>query len=323
MTFSSRTKDELVRTPMDRSCCLISELAAITQTSGSLGFMGGGRFTVTYEVEHVGAARRIYRMLKEGLRLSPSLHVVEHRRLGGQKTCVITVRETDAPKLLTVLDMMDGGIPMLRRSVPRGQLNRQCCRRAYLRGAYLGAGSMMNPEKGYLLEWVAEDASLAQTLDRVLEKSGIRPRVSERRGQQVVSLRSGQPIVDVLAMMGASQAVMEMENVRITRHLRGNANRAANCDMHNTDRTMQAAQAQLEAIRELAEDGLDNLPPALKSMAEIRLKNPELSLEDLGACMDPPLGKSGVNHRLRRLMALWEKKHTGGVPSDRKEDTVD
>ena len=310
MTFSSQAKDELIRVPMDRACCLLSELAAFTQTSGSLGFLGGGRFTVTYQVEHPGTARRIFRILREGLRLSPRLHVVTHRRLGGQKTCVITVEEEDARQLLTVLDMMElsaDGSSTLKRTVPRPQLNRQCCRRAYLRGAFLGAGSMMNPEKGYLMEWVAEDESLAQSLEKVLERSEIQPRVSVRRGQHVVSLRSGQPIADVLAMMGASQAVMDLENVRITRQLRGHANRAANCDLHNTGKTMQAAQAQLAAIRGLSEQGLDRLPPALREIAEKRLENPDLSLEDLGSLLDPPVGKSGVNHRLRRLMALWEE----------------
>ena len=145
----------MIRLPLERDCCILSELSAITQTSGSLGFLGGGRFSVTYQVENAALARRIFRMLKEGLALSPKLHVVEHSRLGGRRTCVLTVEEGDARRLLEVLDMMEigpDGTSTLKRTVPRPQLNRQCCRKAYLRGAFLGAGSMTSPEKNYHLE---------------------------------------------------------------------------------------------------------------------------------------------------------------------------
>ena len=310
MSFSSTAKEEMIRLPLERDCCIVSELSAITQTSGSLGFLGGGRFTVTYQVESAALARRIFRMLKEGLSLSPRLHVVEHSRLGGRKTCVLTVEEGDARRLLGVLDMMEigaDGSSTLKRRVPRPQLNRQCCRKAYLRGAFLGAGSMTNPEKNYHLEWIAVDETLAQSLDKVLEKTEIRPHTQTRRGQTVVYLKSAQQIVDVLAMMGANQAVMDMENVRIMRQLRGQANRAANCDMHNTEKTINASEEQIRAISRIMEkQGLDSLPPALRQIAKLRLDNVDASLEELGQKLKPAIGKSGVNHRMRRLIAIAE-----------------
>lgn len=300
----------MIRLPLERDCCILSELSAITQTSGSLGFLGGGRFSVTYQVENAALARRIFRMLKEGLALSPKLHVVEHSRLGGRRTCVLTVEEGDARRLLEVLDMMEigpDGTSTLKRTVPRPQLNRQCCRKAYLRGAFLGAGSMTSPEKNYHLEWIAADEALGQTLDKVLEKTEIHPHTQVRRGQKVVYLKSAQQIVDVLAMMGASQAVMDMENVRIMRQLRGQANRAANCDVHNSEKTLNACEQQLQAISVIQEKkGLESLPPALRQIAELRIKNTEAPLEELGMLVDPPIGKSGVNHRMRRLIALAE-----------------
>ena len=314
MSFSSEAKEEMIRLPLERDCCILSELSAITQTSGSLGFLGGGRFSVTYQVENAALARRIFRMLKEGLALSPKLHVVEHSRLGGRRTCVLTVEEGDARHLLEVLDMMEtgtDGTSTLKRTVPRPQLNRQCCRKAYLRGAFLGAGSMTSPEKNYHLEWVAADDNLAQTLDRVLDKTEIHPHTQVRRGQTVVYLKSAQQIVDVLAMMGASQAVMDMENVRIMRHIRGQANRAANCDVHNSEKTLNACEQQLHAIAVIQEkQGLDSLPPALRQIAELRMQNTEVSLEELGSLLTPPIGKSGVNHRMRRLIALAETLRT-------------
>ena len=242
--------------PFDRECCLVAEIAALTQTSGALGFLGGGRFTVTYQVEHAGVARRLFRMLKEGLHLSPRLHVVEHARLGGRRTCVLTVGAGDAPRLLETLDMMkteEDGKMTLRRTVPHPQLSKPCCRKAYLRGAFLGSGSMTNPEKGYHLEWNCADEALGESLRKCLDRSGIAWHSQLRRGQQVVYLKSGQSLVDVLAMMGAGHAVMDMENVRITRHIRGDANRAANCDIHNTEKSMSAktpvAYAAFRVIR--------------------------------------------------------------------------
>ncbi len=308
MSFSSQTKEELLRTPFDRECCLLSEVAALTQTSGSLGFLGGGHFSVTYQVEHAGTARRLFRMLKEGMKLSPKLHVVEHRRLGVRRTCVLTVEEEDAWKLLESLDMMkteENGNRVLKHTHPHPQLNKQCCRKAYLRGCFLGAGSMTSPEKNYQMEWITQNESQAQALEKVLEKSDIHPSKKKRRDRTVLYLKSAQSIVDVLAMMGASQAVMDMENVRITRQIRGNVNRAANCDLHNTEKSMNASENQIRAINRIVESkGMDSLSPVLQELARIRLENPHLSLEELGPLLNPPVGKSGVNHRMRRIMAI-------------------
>ena len=166
---------------------------------------------------------------------------------------------------------------------------------------------MTNPEKNYHLEWIAVDETLAQSLDKVLEKTEIRPHTQTRRGQTVVYLKSAQQIVDVLAMMGANQAVMDMENVRIMRQLRGQANRAANCDMHNTEKTINASEEQIRAISRIMEkQGLDSLPPALRQIAKLRLDNVDASLEELGQKLKPAIGKSGVNHRMRRLIAIAE-----------------
>ena len=310
MSFSSQAKDELIRLPMDRQCCLMAELGALTQTSGSLSFLGGGRFSVTYQTENTALARRIFRMLKTGLGLSPTLQVVEHARLGGRRTCVLTVDGEDAPRLLDALGMMRtgaDGIQSLRRMVPYFSMSRSCCRRSYLRGAFLGAGSMVNPEKSWLMEWVA-DENLAQGLEKVLERGNIRAGRYERRGNSVVTLRSAQDISDALAMMGAGNAVMELENIRIKKQMRADANRASNCDEHNSERMLNASEQQVEAIKLISiQRGLYTLPPALQEMARLRLEHPEMSLEELGQSLEKPVGKSGVNHRMRRILQAAEE----------------
>lgn len=311
MSFSSNAKDELIRQPMERECCMLAELSALTQTNGSLGFQGAGRFTVTYRMESAALARRVYTTLKRCLDVSPQLHFVQHARLGGRTSCVLTLDGADAQKLLVALHMMErdeDGSLALKRTVPRPQLTRKCCRRAFLRGAFLGSGSMTSPEKSYHFELVADDASLCQTLERVLEKNNLPAHHHVRKGRNVIYLKGAQEIADVLALMGASNAVMELENVRITRHVRGNINRASNCDDHNYERTMSAVDSQVEAIKLISiHRGLSSLPPALQEIARLRLEEQELSLTELGQLLHPPVGKSGVNHRMIRLKQIAEE----------------
>ena len=310
MSFSTTAKEELIRLPFGKSCCLLAELSALTATSASLGLQGWQRFSVTYEVENHALARRLFRLLKNGMGFTPSLQFVQHARFGGRRTCVLTVPETEAPRLLTLLGMAeetDGAFSLKRRN-PSVRLSRQCCRRAYLRGCFLGAGAMANPDRAYHLEWVCGDGEQAKQVSRCLKAEGLHPSAYDRRGSRVLYLNHAQDVADALALLGASAAVMKMENIRATRQLRGQATRAANCDEHNSERMLTAAQTQKEAILRLSiEPGLHALPPALEELARLRLEHDELSLAELGQLMTPPVGKSGVNHRMRRLMEMAEK----------------
>jgi DNA-binding protein WhiA len=196
----------------------------------------------------------------------------------------------------------------LKRTVPRHPLTRQCCGRAFLRGAFLGAGTVTNPEKGYHLEWKTDDDRLARTLEKLLEKNGLPFRSYSRRGQQVIYLKDAQQISDTLAMMGAGSGVLEMENIRIRKQLRASAVRAANCDEHNSEKMLDAGLKQAEAIRQISlKQGLFTLPPALREISRLRMENPDLSLQQLGEMLDPPVGKSGANHRMRRLMEIADQ----------------
>ena len=310
-SFSAGVKEELIRLPMGKPCCMLSEISALTQTSGHLAFRGGGWISVSYRLEHAGTARRLFQLLKKRLNVAPKLHFTQTSRLGGRRTCVLTLDNNDTRTLLNALHMAEtdeeGQIHM-KRTVPRHPMTRQCCRRAFLRGAFLGAGTMTNPEKGYHFEWKAEDERLAQTLEKLLEKCGLPFHSYTRKGQQVIYLKDAQQISDILAVMGAGSSVLEMENIRIRKQLRAAATRAANCDEHNSEKMLDAGQSQSEAIRRISlVRGLFTLPPALREAARLRVENPDLSLKELGEMMDPPVGKSGVNHRLRRLMEIAEQ----------------
>ena len=308
MSFSSNVKDELIRLPLGKPCCMLSELSALTRTSGSLSMHGLGRILVSYRVENAALARRIFLLLRTQLQVTPKLYFVQHARLGGRRTCVLTLGDQDSQKLLLALHMVEkdeDGRVSFKRTSPRHPMTRQCCRRAFLRAAFLGAGTMTTPEKAYHLEWRADNESLLKELQRLLEKAGLPVHTSVRRGRPVVYFKGAQQVTDALALMGASGSVLDMENIRISKQMRGQANRAINCDEHNSDRMVNAAADQVEAIKQIAlHQALSSLPPALYAAARLRLDNPELSLTELGQMMDPPVGKSGMNHRMRRLMDL-------------------
>ena len=309
-SFSAKVKAELIRLPLGKACCMLSEISALTMTSGHLAFRGGGWISISYRLDDAGTARRLLMLLKKRLNVNPTLHFTQTARMGGRKTCVLSLTGTDAHTLLNALHMAEtdeDGQMHLKRMAPRHPMTRQCCRRAFLRGAFLGAGTMTNPEKGYHFEWKAEDEQLPRTLEKLLEKCELPYRAYERKGMQVIYLKSAQHIADMLALMGAGQSVLDMETIRVGKQVKAVATRAANCDEHNGDKMMEAAQRQAEAIRKISlKQGLFTLPPALREIARLRLDNPEMSLKELGELMDPPVGKSGVNHRMRRLMEILD-----------------
>jgi len=309
-SFSAKVKAELIRLPLGKACCMLSEISALTMTSGHLAFRGGGWISISYRLDDAGTARRLLLLLKKRLNVNPTLHFTQTARMGGRKTCVLSLTGTDAHTLLNALHMAEtdeDGQMHLKRMAPRHPMTRQCCRRAFLRGAFLGAGTMTNPEKGYHFEWKAEDEQLPRTLEKLLEKCELPYRAYERKGMQVIYLKSAQHIADMLALMGAGQSVLDMETIRVGKQVKAVATRAANCDEHNGDKMMEAAQRQAEAIRKISlKQGLFTLPPALREIARLRLDNPEMSLKELGELMDPPVGKSGVNHRMRRLMEILD-----------------
>jgi cell division protein WhiA len=308
MSFSATVKEELCRLDLGKSCCMLSELAALYRTSGALTFHGLGRVQVQYRVENTALARRIFRLLTARLSITPRLHYVQHARLGGQRTCVLTIGDEDSKRLMLALHLIeqgeDGSISY-RRTIVRHHLTRQCCRRAYLRAAFLGAGTMSAPEKDYHFEITASETGFVRELTRVLEKAELPVHTFERKEQTVIYLKGAQQISDCLALMGASASVFALENVRIRKQARGAANRAINCDEHNSEKMLNAAMQQVNAIRWYTiAHGLRELPPALQEIARLRLENVDLSLTELGNQLQPPLSKSAVNHRMRRLMEI-------------------
>ena len=191
-----------------------------------------------------------------------------------------------------------------------------CCRRAFLRGVYQAAGSMSDPRKSYHFEIVCASVQAAEQIRDVICGFGLDAKIVKRKKSFVVYLKEGSQIVDILNVMEAHVSLMELENVRILKEMRNSVNRKVNCETANINKTVSAAVKQVEDITYLRDTvGLDHLPDNLVEAALARLENPDATLKELGESLDPPVGKSGINHRLRKLSEMAEKvrQEQGGL----------
>lgn len=197
---------------------------------------------------------------------------------------------------------------MARGHTAEGLLEKNCCKRAYLRGAFLASGSISNPEKSYHFEIVCQNPAQAGHLQELYKEFELDAKIVRRKKYYIVYIKEGGQIVDALNVMGAHVALMNLENVRILKEMRGSVNRIVNCETANIGKVVGAACRQIEDIHRIEQEiGLDGLSPTLREMALLRLNYPDSSLAELGELCTPPIGKSGVNHRLRKLSELAKK----------------
>lgn len=210
--------------------------------------------------------------------------------------------ETDFVKIINILKISDDG------TVEGTMLQQPCCKRAFIRGAFLASGSISDPDKSYHFEVVCRNVNQANQLMDVMTSFGLSPKCIERKSRQIVYIKEGDQIADIMRIMEASMAVMSLENARILREKRGDVNRLVNCETANLMKTVNAAVRQTEDIEYISQTvGLSKLPDELLEVAKIRIANPDMPLKDIGALLEPPLGKSGVNHRLKRISEFADK----------------
>ena len=182
---------------------------------------------------------------------------------------------------------------------------RDCCKRAFVRGAFLSAGSISDPQKGYHFEIVCPSREISGQLQEIIHSFHIDAKIVLRKKSYVLYVKEGAQIVDMLAIMEANVALMDLENIRILKEMRNSVNRKVNCETANINKTVNAAVKQIEDIRLLEEKvGLESLNEGLEEIARLRLQYPEATLKELGLMLNPQVGKSGVNHRLRKLSLL-------------------
>lgn len=323
MSFSSHVKDDLVRVVSSKPCCRKAEFIAFFLINGNIRFSQDHQISLLMTTEHPAAARKMYTLAKEFIE---QREVLIYRRQTLTKKPAYSLfipNQPDVKTFLTAIGMIDEtnrwqvGFPSF---VEEGFLASSCCRRAYLRGAFLAAGSMTTPESSYHLEIGSLDKAQADLLIRLMESFDLPAKSVERKGREVVYLKGSEQISEFLNLTGSHRSMLEFESVRVTKEVRNNVNRLRNCDNANINKTVTAAMRQCKAIRYiLAELGPDTLPPALLTVAELRLSYPNESLAELSEMSS--LGRSALNHRLRRLEQIADNIRVYGKEAwDRKDD---
>lgn len=286
MSFSRTVKEELADYISPARHCQLAELAAMIHFGGRIS--EDGRHLLL-EIENEAVSRKCFTLL--------------------QKTYNINnvMSQDDEEKVLQGLHLCDDTKGQIELDKPVNALliKNSCCARAFLRGAFLCIGSMSDPEKSYHLEFVCNDLEQAQQMQSIIQEFQIEAKIIKRKKYYVVYLKEGAGLVDLLNVMGAHVSLMNLENLRIVKEMRNSINRRVNCEAANITKTVNAASKQIEDILLVKERyGFEKLPENLRQMAEVRLEYPEATLKELGEYLEPAVGKSGVNHRLRKLSEI-------------------
>ncbi|MBR6003789.1 MAG: DNA-binding protein WhiA [Lachnospiraceae bacterium] len=293
MSFSKDVKDELTKLIPNENHCRIAELSALFSFYAKVETEPEIR--VSFSRDNASALRKCFTLLNKTYNIRTDGFRTEDEK---PKTAVeLTSKDCDLERVLKDLSL----------KAPMDILNKDCCKRAYLRGAFLAAGFVNDPNKGYHFEILSDDLEKTKLLTYLFSLFNIIPKHSVRKKYNVTYVKESESIADVLSVMGAHKCMMELANARIVKDVRNSVNRRNNCDMANISKAVNAASKQIEDILLIDElVGLDALPEGLKEMAEVRMEHPESSFSELGTFLDPQVGKSGVNHRLRKISEYAE-----------------
>ena len=305
MSFSSKVKEELSKECNSPRHCCIAETAAIISMCGKVIFDEKDHVRIEIPTENVTVARKYFTLLKKTYNINTDISIRHSSSLNKNRSYVLSVNDDETARkiLMTCRLMKPFGVIEEDFSISDSLIiQRECCKRAFIRGAFLAAGSVSDPVKTYHFEIVCLSEAKAKQLQMIMETLNINARVIKRRKYFVVYVKDSSQVVDLLNIMGAYNALMDMENVRIVKDMRNNVNRKVNCETANINKTVSAAVKQIEDIRFIQmSSAFDELPESLQEMAELRVRYPEATLAELGQLLDTPVGKSGVNHRLKKI----------------------
>lgn len=298
-SFSRRVKDEIFRAASDDMCCVMAEFSGLILFGTQNIHKDGIEFTTENQS-----------VLGSFVSLARSLGLEAEVRQHSENTLRYTARLSDNVKvaqLLYDIDMMDAESGDILRHISRRVTERTCCKRAFARGAFLGSGTISDPKKNYNLEIVTPSGELCRELSEMLRSIEFEFKTAVRKNKHVLYIKNSESISDFLSFLGAYNSQMQLLNIKIEKEIRNGFNRVANGETSNLVKTINAAVDQICAIQEVDRlIGLDNLPEDLREIARLRLENKEVSLSELGKLLDPPLTKSGVNHRMKKIIGYLE-----------------
>lgn len=299
MSFASVTKKELTQIESNE-CCAKAELAAIIRMNGSV-HIRNLQISLDVQTENAAIARRIYTLLKKVYQVHVELLVRKKMRLKKNNVYVVRIGH-EARHLLENLKIVDETFSFTR-DIHRELVKKDCCKRAYIRGAFLAGGSVNHPEtSSYHLEIFSFYEEHNESLLQLLDYFGIKAKMIERKKGFVLYLKEGERISEFLNVVGAHQALLKFEDVRIMKDMRNSVNRLVNCETANLNKTVGAAIRQVENIKLIRNTvGIDALPERLQEIAKMRIEHQDISLKELGEMLEGKVSKSGVNHRMRKI----------------------
>lgn len=310
MSFSSDVKDELELQVNPARHCMIAELAAIVSMCGNVKITANNKITLKITTENIVVARKSFTLIEKTFNISTDI-IIRSNSGNTNKVYNIIVTDNDmALKILQATKLISNDLEIREDFSLASNLviRNTCCKRAFIRGAFLVAGSISNPEKDYHFEIVVPFAKKAVQLQEIINTFGLEAKIVRRKKNFVIYLKESSQIVDILNIMEAHVALMKLENIRIYKDMRNSINRQVNCETANIEKTVKAATKQIEDIYYIRNShGFSELSDGLEEIAILRVKHPDASLKELGEMLDPPLSKSGVNHRLRKISRIAEK----------------
>lgn len=306
VSYASEVKQELTKLVVHSEHARV-ELSALLRMNGSLSLQNH-RFVLTAQTENAAIARRIFSLIKQKYGIESELIVRKKMKLKKNNQYLVRLKY-DTNRVLTDLDILDESGLSINTDVPDEVINEDQRMRSYLRGAFLATGSVNNPETSrYHLEIYSLYETHNEGIAQMMNYFHLNARTTKRRSGYIVYLKEAEKIADFLQLIGATNSMLKFEDIRIVRDMRNSVNRLVNCENANINKTVAAAERQIENIKHLQSTvGLDTLPDKLQEIATLRLENPEVSLKELGEMVPSgPISKSGINHRLRKLNELAE-----------------
>lgn len=305
-SFTDSVRSELTRAECAWDCCARAELNASLLLSGGVAFRGRGRYGLTISTEHNSVSRYYFATVKKYLSVTCEIRTLRITQLGERTRYELVFPDGSVNGVMEKLCLTDeNALFGVRQSPAEEVLFRGCCRAAFLKSAFLTSGSVSKPEKEYSLSISAGSREMAERVADVMRSFQLSAGVSPRKAQYVAYLKGAEDISAFLTVIGAHSAVLSLENTRIIKDFRNQANRLANCDSNNIERTLRSAQSQIEDIELVMKStDFEKLPPSVREIAYLRLNDANASLTELGEMCSPPIGKSGVNNRLRRISEM-------------------
>ncbi|WP_342514571.1 DNA-binding protein WhiA [Sporosarcina sp. FSL K6-1522] len=314
MSFASETKKEITQIEAE-DCCLKAEVAAFIRMNGALSF-SNKQLSLDVQTENAAIARRLYSNLKRLYPYKVELLVRKKMRLKKNNVYICRIRDGAKPLLEDLLILT--GTFQFKNEISKALVKKKCCQRAYVRGAFLAGGSVNNPEtSSYHLEIFSIYKEHSEDLVELMNKYHLNAKSIERKNGYIAYLKEAEKISDFLSLVGAYVSLMKFEDVRILRDMRNSVNRLVNCETANMNKTIGAAQRQVENIKFIERTiGLDQIPDRLQEIARLRVENQDITLKELGELVSGgTVSKSGVNHRLRKIEEIAENLRSGGIGS--------